>query len=148
MEALEKLRQKLAQRSAKPEALRIAYLDLLLEATENLIVITQGVVTGVGDIKRELGKNDVHLRFAVDLSMAHIDHELADFEKMGVEINSISVLKLPYALTLKLRGLTDEIIDLEKDHSIDISGHDITRLLVTNTAGTGTAKIHVFGKWR
>jgi len=96
---------------------------------------------------RKSQKTDVHLDYSIDLSKARDNEEIADFVKMGLEISSILILPLPSAISIRLRGLTDPNIDLEKDEELSLYNHEITRIIVTNTAGTGTAKIHVYGRW-
>jgi len=96
---------------------------------------------------RKAQKTNVHLDYNIDLSIAHDNEEIADFVKMGLEITSILILPLPSVMSIRLRGLTDPYIDLEKDEELSLYNHLITRIIVTNTAGTGTAKIHVYGRW-
>lgn len=97
-------------------------------------------------IRQNQQKNAIHLKYEVDLSVAHTNEEIADFVKMGIEINALTVMPVPSAVSLRLRGLTDETIDLDEKEVVNITGHLITRILVTNSAGIGTAELHVFGR--
>jgi len=123
-----------------PEAMMIGMLN---EMRKELI----GMKGELKVIRKQSEKTDVHIDYEVDLSVAHTNEEIADFIKMGVEITSIIILPVPSAISIRLRGLTDPNIDLEKDEDYSLSDHLITRLMVTNIAGTGTAKVHVYGRW-
>lgn len=129
-----------------PEVWMIATLKEMVEAQKMTNKQLQGMQSELEAIRRNQANNTVHLKYEVNLSVVHTNHELADFVKMGIEMNAIVIMPVPSALSLRLRGLTDELIDLDAKESFDLSGHSITRLLVTNEAGTGTAEIHVFGR--
>ena len=131
-----------------PVAMNIA---LLREVQKHMISMNADIQTvrlELEVIRRNQERNDVHLKYEVDLSVAHTDKEIADFTKMGLEINTVTVMPVPSPMSIRLRGLESEKIDLEKKESIDISNQAITRLLVTNEAGSGIARIHAFGKWK
>jgi len=123
-----------------PEELRLAYLSSTLKAIKLMHEELKVELQTITD------RNTIHLKYEINLAVAHSNYVIADFRKMGVEINALTILPLPSAISIKLRGIEDESIDLETYDRIDISNHSITRLLITNSAGTGTAKIHVFGK--
>jgi len=123
----------------RPEAMNIA---LLKEIQETMLSMKSELEA----IRKGQANNTLHLKYEVYLSVAHTNEEIADFEKMGVEVNAIIIMPVPSPVTFKLRGLEDEEIDLEQKETLDLSGHYITRILVTNEAATGIAKIHVFGR--
>lgn len=129
-----------------PEAMTIALLKEIQQSMRTVSDDIRGVKSELEIIRKGQEKNTVHLKYEIDLSVAHTNEEIADFTKMGVEINSLTVLPVPSAISLKLRGVTDEIIDLVAKERISISNHLIDHLLITNDAGSGVAKIHVFGK--
>ena len=91
-------------------------------------------------------KSNVHMEYKVDLSVTHTDHLVSDFTEMNFEVYSLTITPLPSAMSIKLRGISDEPIELNTKEVLTITNHEVTRLLVTNEAGTGTAKIHVFGR--
>ena len=131
-----------------PEAMQIALLE---EIQRSMLSINKGVLSMQSEleiIRRNQEKNDVHLKYKVDLSVAHTNKEIADFTKMGLEVNTVTVMPVPSPISIRLRGLTSELIELEKKESIDVDNQVVTRLLVTNEAESGTARIHVFGKWK
>ena len=131
-----------------PVAMNIA---LLREVQKHMISVDadiQDVRAELEVIRKNQEKNSVHLKYKVDLSIARADKEIADFSKIGVEINSLTILKLPSNMSLRIIGMPGEVIDLEAGESISITNHVITRLLVTNEAASGTARIHAFGRWR
>jgi hypothetical protein len=124
-----------------PDAMNIA---LLREIQKHMISMNEDIQA----VRRNQEPNNVHLKYEVDLSVAHTDEEIADFLKVGVKINSLTVLRLPSAMSIRLAGLSSEKIDLEAGEYVSISEQKITRLLVSNTAGTGIARIHVFGRFK
>jgi len=128
------------------DAMVIGLLKEVQVAIQDTNSRLDGVNSQLDEIRKNQQKNSIHLKYEVDLSTEHIDTEIADFIKMGVEINALTIMPVPSAISLRLRGLQDEKIDLLTKEVINITGHIITRLLVTNSVGTGTAEIHVFGK--
>jgi len=129
-----------------PAAMNIA---LLREMQKHMISMNADIQSAQAELKvirRNQERNNIHLKYEVDLSVSHTDKEIADFTKMGLDMNSIIILPIPSALSIRLRGLTDEVIDLTEKQSLSLNNHKITRLFVTNAVGTGIAKIHVFGK--
>lgn len=129
-----------------PEAMQIALLE---EIQKSMLSMNKGihtVQTELEIIRTNQERNTTHLKYEVDLSVAHTNKEIADFPKMGLDINSIIILPVPSAMSIRLRGLADETIDLSEKQSLSLNNHKITRLLITNVVGTGTAEIHVFGK--
>jgi len=120
-----------------------AMIIAILKNIEDAVILGNSKIDA---LRSELERNDVHLKYEVDLSVAHTDKEIADFTKMGLDINSIIILPVPSALSIRLRGLTDETISLSEKQSLNLNNHKITRLIVTNTVGSGTAEIHTFGK--
>jgi hypothetical protein len=122
-----------------PDAMNIA---LLREIQKHMISMNEDIQA----VRKDQERNTVHLKYEVDLSVARTNEEIADFPKMGLDINSIMILPIPSALSIRLRGLTDEVINLSEKQSLSLNNHKITRLLVTNVTGSGTAEIHVFGK--
>ena len=136
----------MSEEEINPTAMNIA---LLREIQKHMISVDadiQTVQAELGIIRRNQERNTIHLKYEIDLSVTRTDKEIADFPKMGLDMNSIIILPIPSALSIRLRGLTDEIIDLSEMQSLSLNNHKITRLLVTNAAGSGTAEIHVFGK--
>jgi len=129
----------MSKEKVSSEAMTIALLKEIHEATLSMR-------NELEVIRKNQANNTLHLKYEVDLSVAHSNEEIADFTKMGVEINAIVIMPVPSPVTFKLRGLEDEDIDLEQKETFDLSGHSITRILVTNEVGTGIAKIHVFGR--
>jgi len=130
-----------------PVAMNIA---LLREMQKHMISMNADIQSAQAELKvirRNQECNDVHLKYEVDLSVVHTDKEIADFTKMGLEVNTVTIMPVPSPMSIRLRGLESERIDLEKKESIDVNNQVITRLLVTNVAGSGTARIHAFGKW-
>lgn len=127
-------------------AMNIALLKEIQVALQDVNSRLDGVQSKLVDIHVNQQKNTIHLKYEVDLTVVHVNEEIADFVKMGIEVNALTVMPVPSAISLRLRGLTDETIDLDTKEVISITGHLITRLLVTNSVGTGTAQIHIFGK--
>lgn len=129
----------MSKEKVRPEAMSIA---LLKEIQEGMLSMRNELEA----MRKAQSNNTLHLKYEVDLSVAHTNEEIADFTEMGVEINAIIIMPVPSAVTFKLGGLEDEDIDLELKETFDLSGHSITRILATNEVGTGTVKIHVFGR--
>jgi hypothetical protein len=138
---------------SEPEALPpdvwiIASLKEILEAqkvtNQQLLSMQNELIS----IRKSQEKSDIHLKLTVDLSVAHSDSELVDFVTEGLEIDSAYVMPVPSAVSLKFRGVEDETVDLNAGDDYSLSGHVITQIFVTNTAGTGTATIHVYGRRR
>jgi len=129
-----------------PVAMNIALLHEVQKHMINVDADIQDVRAELEVIRKNQEKNSVHLKYEVDLSVARVDKEIADFPKIGLDINSIIILPIPSALSIRLRGLTDETINLSEKQSLSLNNHKITRLFVTNAVGSGTAEIHVFGK--
>lgn len=129
-----------------PEAFIIASLKELIVEQKTTNSQLKIVKDELETMRKGQEKSKVHLKYEVDLSTAHTDIEIADFVALGIEIDSIIVLPVPSALSLKLRGVPDDTIDLDRGHDLSLSGHIITRILATNVAGSGTAYIHVYGR--
>ena len=136
------------------EAMSLGLLKDIQEAaerTQNFIAILADTMANVEkdiDAMRKNQKlNNVHLKYDIDLSVEHVDFVVADFTKMKLHIDTLTVLKLPSDMSMKLTGLSSESIDLEADDIITITRQEITRLLISNPpAGIGIAHIHVFGR--
>jgi len=128
-----------------PEAYRIALLE---QIQKSMAVMNKNVQSMRAEMRSFQEKSDVHLRYPVDLSVAHDDYEIADFTNSDFDVNSIIILPLPSDMSIKLRGRTDEPMILEENHSLNLDNVSITRLLVTNIADAGTAEIHIYGKRR
>jgi hypothetical protein len=127
-------------------AMNIALLKEIQVAIQTMNEDVKGVKSELEVIRNNQQKNTIHLKYEVDLSVIHTNEEIADFTKMGIEINALTVMPVPSAISIRMRGLTDAKIDLDEKEEINVTNHLITRLLVTNTTGSGTAEIHVFGK--
>jgi len=131
-----------------PVAMNIALLREVQKHMISVDVDIQTVRAELEVIRKNQEHNSVHLKYEVDLSVVHTDKEIVDFTEMGLEANNITIMPVPSPMSIRLRGLESEKIDLEKKESIDISNQVITRILISNDAGSGTARIHVFGKWK
>lgn len=129
-----------------PEVWTIAALKELLVAQQTTNTKLTSMENELITIREGQEKSKIHLKYEIDLSTAHTNLEVADFEKMNVEIDSIHVMPVPSDMDVKLRGITDEVISLETGDDYTLSNHLITRILVTNSAGSGTATIHVYGR--
>ena len=129
-----------------PVAMNIALLREVQKHMISVDVDIQTVRAELEVIRKNQEHNSVHLKYEVDLSVVHTDKEIVDFTEMGLEANNITIMPVPSPMSIRLRGLESEKIDLEKKESIDISNQVITRILISNDAGSGTARIHVFGK--
>ena len=129
-----------------PAAMNIALLREVQKHMISMNVDIQSAQAELKIIRRNQERNDVHLKYEVDLSVAHTDKEIANFSEMGLKINTMTIMPVPSPMSIRLKGLESEKIDLEKKESIDVNNQVITRLLVTNVAGSGTASIHVFGR--
>lgn len=129
-----------------PEAMNVA---LLREIQKHMISMNEDLQAAQSEleiIRRNQEKNTVQLKYKIDLSKARTDEKIADFEKEGIEVDSMTVLKLPSSMSFKISGMAGEVIELETGESVSITNQKITRLLVTNEAGSGTARVHVFGR--
>jgi len=135
-----------SEKPLPPEAYIIGTLTEMLEAQNKTNERLQGMQTELESIRKSQEKSNMHLKYEVNLSKAHTNEEIADFAKIGVEIDSIIILPVPSAMSIRLRGLSDETVDLEAGDDYSLSGHLITRILVTNAADKGTAYIHVYGR--
>lgn len=136
---------------SEPIPSHLANLALLKEIQVAMLKMNESlgyVKNELEIIRRNQEMNEVHLKFEVDLGIVHTNEEIADFAKMGLEVNSLTILRLPSAMSIRLTGLTGEKIDLEAGESINVTNHEITRLLVTNEEGSGIARIHVFGRFK
>jgi hypothetical protein len=122
-----------------PEAWIIASLKEILVAQNTTNERLQSV-------ENKLTKSTIHLKYKINLTVAHTNELIADFTKLGVEIDNIHILPVPSAISIRLRGMADETVDLEIGDDYTLSGHVITQILVTNEVGTGTAEIHVYGR--
>jgi hypothetical protein len=100
----------------------------------------------LASIRKSQEPNTIHLKYEVDLSVARTDNLIADFDEMGVKINSITIPKVPDSITIKLNSTASETIELEAGGSISLGNQEIRRIYVTNSVGSGIVYIHVFGK--
>ena len=129
-----------------PEVWIIAALKDMAELQKKANTRLEGMQSELETIRKSQEKSKVHHKYEVDLSVVRTNKEIADFTKLGLEIDSIHILPVPSAMSVRLRGLTDETVDLAVGDDYSLSGHLITRILVTNAAGSGTAYIHVYGR--
>jgi len=124
------------------EVMQVALLEKTLE---HVVRLTEEMKQLREEFSR---KSDIHLKYDVDLSVAHTNYEVEDFVKMNFDVDNVNILPLPSAMSIKLRGIGDDPIELGTKELLSLSDHEVTRMLVTNDAGTGTAKIHVFGRFK
>lgn len=97
------------------------------------------------EIRDSLAPNDYRDTVIVDLSEAHTDLQ---FEMPPqISINSLTVMPVPSAMSLKINSTADKIIDLKVGETIVITKHEIKRFYISNgVAAEKEARIHVFGK--
>ena len=129
-----------------PEAMQIALLEGIQKSMLSMNKCIQKTQTELVGIRQNQERNTIHLKYTIDLSVAHTNKEIADFPEMGIDMNSIMIMPVPSTMSIRLRGLSDELIDLDIRESLSLNNHKITRLFVTNVVGAGTAEIHVFGR--
>jgi len=129
-----------------PEVWMIATLKEILEVQKMSNQQLQEMKGELSTIRKSQEKSTLHERYDIDLSVTHTNEKIADFVKLGLEIDSIHILPVPSAINIKLRGITDKTINLSIGEDYTLSGYLITRILVTNSAGSGTAYIHVYGR--
>ena len=126
-----------------PDAINAA---LLLELRDGIFSLKEEM----GRLKEEIAKlkekNDLHLRFELDLSIERDNELIADFDEMGIEVNALTIPAVPSALTIRFNSQSEEPIELSAKQRISISEYEIRRIYITNSAGSGIAYIHVFGK--
>lgn len=96
------------------------------------------------EIRDSLALNDFKDTFLVDLSVAHVDLQF-DMPSQ-ISINTITVMPVPAAMSLKINSTADKVIELEEGETITITKQEIKRLYVSNEVGAGNARIHIFGK--
>lgn len=129
-----------------PEVFVIATLKEILVAQNKTNTQLQSVENELITIRKSQEKSKIHLKYEIDLSVEHTDFEVADFIKLGIEIDSIHIMPVPSDVEIKLRGQIDEAVSLETGDDYTLSNHLITRILATNSVGSGTATIHVYGR--
>lgn len=96
------------------------------------------------EIRDSLASNDFKDTFLVDLSVAHTDLR---FEMPPqISINTITVMPVPSALNLKINSTADKAVEILVNEGITISKQEISRFYISNEAGVGEARIHVFGR--
>jgi len=69
--------------------------------------------------------------------------EERDFEEVELEFpyNELIVVSAPSAFTLYINDKNEDAIDISSGESISIKNFEIRRLFISNSAGSGTAKI-------
>jgi len=128
------------------EAWIIATLKEILEVQKITNQRLSDVQNELSSIRNAQKKSDIHLKFRVNLSIEHTNEEIIDFIKEGLEIDSVYVMPVPSPISLKFRGIDDETIDLNVGDDYSLSGHVVTQIFITNSAGSGEAIIHVYGR--
>lgn len=97
------------------------------------------------EIRDFLAPNDYRDTVIIDLSEAHTDLQ---FEMPPqIRINSLTVMPVPTAISLKINSTADKIIDLRVGETIVITKQEIKRFYISNDVATDQeVRIHVFGK--
>lgn len=96
------------------------------------------------EIRDGLSPNNYNDTIEVDLSEAHTDLQ---FEMpREIKINSLTVMPIPSAMSLKINSTAGKVIDMEERETIMITKQEIERFYVSNDAGEGRARIHIFGR--
>ena len=96
------------------------------------------------EIRDFLAPNDYKDTIRIDLSVAHT--ELRYDMPTQIKINSMTVMPVPSAMSLKINDTADEAVELEVTEGFTFTKHEIERFYVSNEAGEGIARLYIFGR--
>ncbi|NQT07555.1 hypothetical protein HQ586_00610 [Candidatus Bathyarchaeota archaeon] len=97
------------------------------------------------EIRDFLAPNDYRDTVIVDLSVAHTDFQYE--MPPQISINSLTVMPVPSAMSLKINSTADKVIELRVGETIVLAKQEIKRFYISNDAAAEKeARIHVFGK--
>lgn len=97
------------------------------------------------EIRDFLAPNDYRDTVIVDLSVAHTDlqYEMPP----QISINSLTVMPVPSAISLKINSTADKVIELKVGETIVLTKQEIKRFYISNEVATDQeVRIHLFGK--
>jgi hypothetical protein len=130
--------------AVSPDAINAALLLELRDLLRIANVSNDAVANELTALRKLQEPNTLHYLYELDMTKERTNEIIAEFTTE--DINAITVIILPSDLTLHLNTIVSQPVKLLANESISITKYKITRIYATNVAGTGTAKIYVFGK--
>lgn len=96
------------------------------------------------EIRDFLAPNDYKDTIRIDLSVERT--ELRYDMPTQIKINSMTVMPVPSAMSLKINDTADEAVELEKTEGFTFTKQEIERFYISNEAGAGIARLYIFGR--